>query len=211
MTRFLTVVVWASVAAVVVGFFLPWAELDFKETALEREVAAAARKSLGRAFKLNAQPAWTRTHSTMGTPLIPTTVSGAQIPMLANRHDVKVMTQLAALASKRSEAHLGLKSLAVYLVPGLALLCGFLFTRAPRRRIVTLGIGIVCAAITITGGWELATTDTRRAFGMAMGSGVWLSLGAYAVLAAAAFVAGTPRLQTRLQRWMPGLADPPPG
>lgn len=154
MARNLTGTVWAGVAAALLGFFLPWATLDIKTTQAEKQIASSVRRSLGKTFKSigrsgSRQSSWIR--SKKGTPIIPTRVSGFQLPQLANRQNVKVVTGLVELSTKQ-RGHLGLNSYAVYLVPGLALLCGWLLTaRGGAARPVAAGVAMVCGAVAVAG------------------------------------------------------------
>lgn len=172
---------WVSAAVVVVAFFLPWARLDIRTTALEQQISLSARRSLAKSFGTRRAPK--TTPKRLAT--IPSRVTGAQIPVLANRKHVKVATGLVELFTKRREA-IGLKSYAVYLVPGLAILCALLLSLSKFRRSAAPTAALLCAAIAVGGFWTLWTTDTRKLYGIVIGEGLWLSLGAYVVLAASA-------------------------
>jgi hypothetical protein len=58
---------------------------------------------------------------------IPRSVSGAQVPTLVRQRNTQMAMLLMELLTGRSE-HLGLKSYAVYAVPGIALLAGIVLT-----------------------------------------------------------------------------------
>ena len=149
MDRPVKTLVWVGVAAALIGFFLPWGMLDLREGRTEKQFAASARKSLGKTFKSmgakpSHQPSWIRSHHGQGAPMIPTRVSGYQIPRLANRENVKIVTGLMELVTKKRE-RVGLKSYAVYLVPGIALLCGMLLL-GPELQRPALVCGNCCRA-----------------------------------------------------------------
>lgn len=177
----------ASAGLVVVAFLLTWAQLDvIRETSLERQIAAGARRSLSKTFGGRAtsrKPGFRRTGTRM--PTIPTQIRGFQIPVLANRRDVKVAAQFMALFTKKRESF-GLMSWLVYAVPGVALACGVLLAthRLPPWGVVM--VAVVCAAIAIGGGGMLLATDTRKQFTLVIREGVWLSLLGYLGLAIAA-------------------------
>ena len=177
---------WGCAAAVVVGFFLPWAQLDIGNSKVGKEVASSVRKSLGKTFKSGAakEPSWIRKRP-KGAPTIPTRVSGFQIPQMANRRNVKVAAQLVKLFTKTDE-QVGLKSYAVYLLPGLALLCAWLLSVFGGVRVVACGVLVGCAVVAGAGFWNLLTTDTKAQFAMAIGPGLWLSLWAYVGLSVTA-------------------------
>ena len=80
----------------------------------------------------------------------------------------------------------GLKSWAVYLLPSLAALSGWLLLSARGPKAVTAAVFVLCAGVAGAGFWTLATTDTRKEYAVVVSEGLWLSLGAYAGLAALA-------------------------
>ncbi len=116
---------------------------------------------------------------------IPTQVSGAQIPRVAGQEHAKVAIALMELMTNRRQ-HLSAKSYAVYLVPGIALLCGLLLIVVDDRRMV-VGVALMCLGIAGLGFWKLLTTETAtQLVAMTFGYGLWLSLWAYVGLAVAA-------------------------
>ena len=117
---------------------------------------------------------------------LPRQVSGVQIPQLANQRNSQVAIALAELFTNTRQ-RIGLESYAVYLVPGLAVLCALLLSAVGRHPSVTILVGLMCAAIAGVGFWKLLTTNTRTLFvAITIGRGLWLSLWAYVGLAAAA-------------------------
>ncbi len=137
---------WLCALAAVVGFFLPWAMLDFKTTALEKEIAASAKRSLGKTFKLGGgEPSWIK-HKAKPLAVIPTKISGFQVPVLANRKNVKMAAGLVELFTKKRE-EVDLKSYLVYLLPGIALLCAWVLSLQGGRLPVALLVALVCAAV----------------------------------------------------------------
>jgi len=191
--------VWGCVGVVVIGFFLPWASLDLRTTQAERSIAASIRKASRKTFKKSsgASRSWIHGKRDNG-PIIPTNVRGYQVPLFANRKGVKVAMQLVKLFAKTDE-QIGWKSYAVYLLPGVAVVCGLLLSAWGGDRQVALAIAIACAAIAGYGCWTLLATDTRKAYAVAIGSGLWLSLAAYAGLSASALLSALPQpLQRRI-------------
>ena len=117
---------------------------------------------------------------------LPKQVSGIQIPQLANQQDAQVAVALIELLTNERQ-HVGVKSYAVYLLPGIALLCAFLLTWCGRRAPVAIGTAIVCVLVAGVGFWKLLTTNTQALFiAISIGPGLWLSLWAYVGLAVAA-------------------------
>ena len=157
-----------------------------------KQLSAKASQSLSKTFKVKAsrEPSWIR-HRSGREPMIPTKVSGVQVPQLANQKNAKVVMQLVELFTKKREA-IGMMSYAVYLVPGIALLCGLLLTRFGEKRPIAIGTAALCAAIAGAGFWKLLTTDTKALFAIAIGPGLWLSLWAYVGLALVAVASALP-------------------
>jgi len=169
---------WLAAGVVVAGFFLPWAHLEVREPALPKE--------LGRLTVSLRQGTRTIGAALDSLQQLPRQVSGAQIPQLAGREDAQVAMTLMELVTRKRQ-HLGVKSYAVYLVPGLALLCALALARLGRRRAVAAGVGVLCLGVASLGGWKLVTTQTETLLvTITAGSGIWLSLWAYVGLSVAA-------------------------
>jgi hypothetical protein len=194
MRSVLTALVWVCVAAAMAGFVLPWALVDvrepsaltqLRESAPGQELLGALTKRVGRITAEVRRGAETVTGELPDLEAIPRQISGAQIPRLANQQNTRAALAVAELLMGRRQ-HLGAKSYAVYLLPGLALLCALLVTFLGRARSVILGSAAVCAAVSGAGFWKLLTADTQALFiAVTIGPGLWLSLWAYAGLAAA--------------------------
>ena len=181
---------WLSVVAALVGFFLPWARLDLREPGVLKDVqdlgvVSGLTKDLSRIAVKIRRGAETVTGELPTLADIPKTVSGAQIPQMVRQENAKVAVALLELLT-RTRQQLQLKSSAVYLLPGIALLCGILLTAAGSRPLAW-GIAGVCGLIAAAGFWKLLTTNTQTLFiAITIGPGLWLSLWAYVGLAAAA-------------------------
>ena len=195
MRRLVFLVTWASVAVVVVAFFVPWARIDLREPGLLRQARRTAEEQgllgglmdkVGKVTVEIRRGTETVTGELPGLADIPKRASGAQIPQMANQPNAKVAIALMELLTNTRQ-HLGAKSYAVYLVPGLALLCGALLTVRGRVRGVALGIAAGCAVVAGAGFWKLLTTNTATLFiAITIGPGLWLSLWGYVGLAVAA-------------------------
>jgi len=188
--------VWLSAAAAVRGFFLPWATLDVKQPAIPGQISQVAQgtprdelagrltERIGRVAIQVKRGAETVTGELPDLSKIPTQVSGVEIPQLANRQDVQVVLVLAEMLT--GQRKLGAKSYAVYLLPGLALVCALLVTFTRRMGIL---VGIVCLPVAGIGFWKLLTTETGTPLvSITIGQGLWLSLGSYVGLGLAAIV-----------------------
>ena len=195
MRRAMLVMAWVSVGAVVVGFFLPWAMIDVHEPSLVKQLRTATplhetlggfTKDVGRIAVKIRRGAETITGDLPSLSDIPKQVSGFQVPQVANQEHAQVAMALIELFTQQRQ-HLGGKSYLVYLLPGLALVCGLLVTFLGARLPVTMSVGILCAAIAGFGFWKLLTTNMQTLFvAITIGRGLWLSLWGYAGLALAA-------------------------
>jgi len=185
----------SSMIAAVVGFYLPWARIDLHEPDVLRQlqdtipfggVLETVTQRVGRIAVKVTRGAETVTGELPRLADIPKTVSGAAIPQMVNREQAKVAMALVELLTKTRQ-RLGFKSYAVYLLPVLALLGGALIIWLGRRPPIAWGVALLCGGIAAVGFWKLLTTNTRTLFiAITIGPGLWLSLWAYAGLAAAA-------------------------
>lgn len=179
---------WAAAAAAIIGFFLPWAAMDVSGSTVSKTL-----HKTGLTEPLGYMTATVR-HGTEeisgrlpSLSSIPSTVSGVQIPQLANDHDAKLAMALIEMLTGERQ-HLGLKSYAVYALPGLALLLAAVVTlvAASAAPIIVSGLSAAVAAV---GSFKLATAPTETLLVAAkIGPGLWLSMVAYAVLAVAALL-----------------------
>lgn len=190
--------VWLSVAASIAGFVRPWATVETSALRLPGQLGQAVSVAgledlakpltdkIGRVtmqFQRGAETISGELLPDLST--IPTGVTGFQIPQLANRQDAKVVLALAEMLTGQRE--LGAKSYAVYLVPGLALLCGLLLTAVWRARAVCWLIAVLCFGAAGAGFWKLLTTKTDTLLvGIMIGRGLWMSLWAYVGLGVSA-------------------------
>lgn len=188
----------ASMVAAVAGFYLPWALIDLREPELVKQLRATTplkdtldglSQDLGRIAVTIRRGAQTITGDLPSIADIPKQVSGAQIPQRVRQDNAQLAVAVLELLIP-SRQHLEAKSLLVYLVPGLALLGGFLLCLLGGRAVVVGVVGGLCAAIAAVGFWKLLTTNTTALFiAVTIGRGLWLSLWAYVGLAAASGIA----------------------
>jgi hypothetical protein len=173
-----------SAVLAVVAFFLPWARMDVRVRDLTRDLS----KVLGRITVQFHRGAETIVGELPGLSNIPRQVSGVEIPRMANDPDAQAAMALFELLTGNRQ-DLGLKSHAVYLVPGVALAAALLLTVLGARRAFALGIALLCAAIATAGGWKLLTTKTETLLvAITIGPGLWLSVCSYVGLSVAAFI-----------------------
>lgn len=203
---------WGSVALALVGFVLPWAHFRFQESGALKQARDIARgppllgdltnrlgHKIGRVTATIRRGAETVTGELPSLRDLPSHVSGVQVPQLANQGSSQLALAVFELLTGTRQ-QLGLKSYAVYLVPGLALLAGIVVTAFGRYRAAVLATGALCLLVAGIGFWKLLTTNTEAlVLKMSIGSGLWLSLWAYVglALASGASSAGPPRLRLR--------------
>ncbi|MBI4353859.1 MAG: hypothetical protein HY595_01340 [Candidatus Omnitrophica bacterium] len=166
--------VWVSVATVLAGFVQPWASIDVKYRDVARDVTGAVdavaqeaglgdvlaslSKRVGRIAVSVKQGTETIAGELPDLSTIPTEISGADIPRLANRKDAHVVLALAEMWTGHRE--LGTKSYVVYLIPGLVLLAGVLVTVFRGARWLCVLVGLTVLAIAGFAGWKISTTHT---------------------------------------------------
>ena len=191
------VAIWASVGLAIHGLFLPWAMIDMRQPAALKSLQGATRSlrdasPLGETVKglthdlhhivvkvRRGAETVTGTLGVSSLPELPSQVTGAHIPQMANQEHAKVVMALVELFTHRPQ-DLGRKSYAVYLVPGLALFCGLLLTVLGRRWIVSLAVALLCGAVAAVACWKLLTVNTHTLLvAIQIGRGLWQSVWAY--------------------------------
>ena len=187
--------VWLSVAAAIGGFFLPWVRIELREPALVQQLKRSSAMNgllgqlndkLGRVVVKVRRGTETITADLSTLSDLPRHISGAQIPQLANDERAKLVMVLAELATHQPQ-DLRLKSYAVYLVPGMALVFGVLLTGWGRVRPLAVGVALGCLGIAGTGFWKLlAVKSDAITASIIIGPGLWTSVWAYVGLAFAA-------------------------
>lgn len=193
--------VWVSVTAAVIGFFLPWVRIELRdptapvakieeritETVPLGQTVGGVMRGIGRITGTIRKGAETIAGDLPIKPdSIPREISGAQIPQLAHREDVKLVFGLIELAKRRPQ-QAALKSQAVYLVPGLAFVLGLLLTLLGGIPAVAAGAAAVSAGVAGVAAWKLLTFSTQTALAVVtIGHGLWMSVLAYAGLAVSA-------------------------
>ena len=192
---------WIGVVGAGIGFVLPWATLDVRTSRLTGQLGRAlggtgleglTRQLGGKISRVTLQfkrGAETITGDLPDLSNIPKQVNGPDIPQVINRRDNAVAIALAEMLTGQGD--IGKKSYAVYLVPGLALLLAALVTGLQRVPLVCWGSAALSAAVAGAGFWKLLTTNTQSLLiAITIGPGLWLSLWAYAGMAASSTLLG---------------------
>lgn len=177
---------WA--AAAIIGFFLPWASIDVSGSTLSRTLRQTRlTEELSNVSVKIKRSTGDITGRLPSLSSMPSTVSGAQIPQMANNKDAKLAMAVMEMLTGKQE-YVGAKSYAVYALPGLALIGALVVTLigAPWAPLAVAGVSAVTAGV---GSFKLATAPTETLLVVAkIGPGLWLSMAAYAALAAAALL-----------------------
>lgn len=185
---------WLSAGLAGVGFVQPWVRIDLRNpqavTSLNELASAGGAlpgltKGMGRITATIRRGTKTVTGDLSSLQRIPREISGAQVPRLAHQENAQLAIAIMELLTNERQ-HLGLKSSAVYLVPGLALLGALLLTAFGGRPPVAWAVAGCCAAVAVVGGWKLLTIHRHAlVVAVSVARGLWMSLGAYAGLSAA--------------------------
>ncbi len=190
---------WLSVAAIAVGFWLPWVEITWQESSWLRAAVDSVGESNGVTDTLNAvfrgmgRIAVKVKHGTEQVvgdlpsfDELPRQLSGVEIPRFANRPSTKAILAVAGLLTDQAK-DADVQSYAVYLVPGVAFLLVLIVTVLGRRFLfVTQAAAILVTVIVGVGFWKLLTMDMKTPLAaITIGQGLWFSLWGYLSLAVA--------------------------
>lgn len=187
--------VWASAATGGMGFYQSWAMIDLREPKIVQQLRDTAGligtaqglvRDVGRIAVEIRRGAETVTGELPSLSDIPKEISGAQIPRMAENPKAKIAIAVVELLTNTRQDVRG-KSRLVYFVPGGAIFFAILLTLLGGWPWLVGGVGTCCAAIAALGCWKLSTTNTTALLmAITIGKGLWLSVWAYAGLAAAA-------------------------
>jgi hypothetical protein len=172
------------------AFFLPWIATPLaSDFGRPSDSIGQLERKIGR-IKVEVRHAG-ETHTASLASLadrLPLSLSGFEIPRFANQRDATAPLALAGLLGLAPEA-LDKRSWLVYAVPmGLAAALGLLSVCGPRRRIA-LAVLIGCAFAAGVGCWKLRWMQSDALPGaLSVGWGLWLSVGAYVLMAFAALL-----------------------
>ncbi len=181
----------ACLIVALIAFFLPWVHLTPppSNTVKHKRARAEGIDKTGRVRNLGGAVDEVFSGLIHGTREvagkltgIPPRISGFGVPILANSRKAKTIMELAESVTKKKE-DVGLKSWAVYAVPGLAVFLGALLVRFSGQIIVSLLVAAAGVAIFGVGTWQLLTANlTSDIVCVKIGFGLWLSLSVYLCL-----------------------------
>ena len=184
------------VALAIGAFFLPWVRLSppplkhGKAKAPKAQERSAIDGKSGRIRNLGGAVDEVLSGLTTGTRQvarkfsgIPPRISGFRAPIIANSRLSKNVMELVESFSKKKE-NVGLKSWAVYALPGLAILLAALLARFPDDRRIAVFVAAAGLIVFAGGAARLITLDLTNDFvKVTIDYGLWLSLAAYLGLA----------------------------
>ena len=154
----------ACVAIIVIGFFLPWVSVGSAQVGAVSKLLTGARQE-----KI-------------------TSISGLQIPILANSQESKLMITIIKIFNPGIK-DADKKSWAVFLIIVLALVIYGLVYYFPKNKWIHLAIGIVGIAIFAVAVFKIATTDMDKfVIQVKIGIGMWMILLAYLVMGIMSFI-----------------------
>lgn len=188
MKRTVQLLTWISAGMVLAGFFLPWANLQVRESKLlgklgkitqSQEVASVLGSGIRKITATIRRGSETISADLSDLSSVPKHVSGFQIPRLANQDNAKVALALMEMVTDQKQ-HIGLKSYLVYLLPLIALISAGLLTMKSDQRWIVLGVGMLCAVVFGIGSWKVMTIDPNTLLVVVtIGQGLWFSLAGY--------------------------------
>jgi len=155
MNKAFKIVMLLLVIIICVSFFLPWVDVQSK-------VAGNISK-----FFTNSKQSSLKT------------ISGFQVPILANGPDAKLMIMIVKIFNPAvTDAHK--KSWLIWSIPGLAVVLFLLVLFLDKNKWVNLGIGILGVSIFSGVTFKLLTTNMdKTVLNVVIGHGLWILLFAY--------------------------------
>lgn len=173
--------------AIVHAFFMPWAKASASATKVARNLTKSAAggplaKSPFAGKFIKGLDKATNKISDMGDIQIKATVSGYDIPTLVNKKSSQIAIEIASIIFKDAK-DLDKKSMLVYLLPLLALVCIGLAVAGLKNRIALMAMAVISGAIAAGGLYNLMTVDlSNLAVQISIEQGLWQTMYAYLVI-----------------------------
>jgi len=170
----------AAACVIVVSFFLPWARVSVSALGVSEKLiqdaestlkdAPLAGKVVGKLDKI------TGVLSSFGDISVKTQVSGYNIPVLVNNKTSKVAISIAQIMFKSAEK-LDLKSLLVYLLPLLGILCAVASFLGREKKLYVIAMLAVAGLVSTVGLYNLYTTNIANIMvKVTIMKGLWLTM-----------------------------------
>lgn len=179
---FLALVVICAIA-IIHGFFMPWAKASASATKVAQGLVSQAEGRLasspfaGKFIKGLSKT--TKKISDLGDIQIKTAVSGYDIPTLINKKTSQIAIAIASVMFKDAK-DLDKKSLLVYLLPLLALVCIALAVVGFKYKIALIVMAVLSGGISIVGLYNLMTVNVSNlVIQISIERGIWQTMYAY--------------------------------
>jgi len=172
-------------AAIVIvsSFFMPWAKLSASVTKVSKELTGRAGKAAGGPFGEKFTRELSRITDAIGNVggnvEIKTSVSGYDIPSMANKKSSKVAISLAQGLLKDAK-DLDKKAALVFLLPIFAVVCAALAVIGLKNKLSIILMLIISGGISLGGLYRLKTLDLASLpVDITIEKGLWQTLYAY--------------------------------
>ena len=163
-TKVYKTVLTVCVVLIVISFFLPWVDVGSSQVGAVSELFTGKRQE-----KI-------------------TSLSGVQIPVLANSDKSKLAITIIKIFNPRIK-NADKKSWAVFLLPIIALLIYSSVYYFPKNKFFHLLWGIVGVAISLGIAFKVAITDLDKlVIQVKIGVGLWLIIGCYIIIGVMSFI-----------------------
>ena len=173
--------------AIIHGFFMPWAKASASVTkvanGLAKSAAGGTLKNTPFAGKfLRMFDSATNKISDLGDIQIKTVVSGYDIPTLINKKNSQVAIAIASVMFKDVK-DMDKKSMLVYLLPLLALVCICLAIVGLKTKITVIVMAVLSGGIAVGGLYNLMTIDlSKLPVQISIEQGLWQTMYAYLII-----------------------------
>ena len=173
--------------SVIYAFFLPWAKASTSATRVAKGLAGAATTGglentpfAGKFIRIFDKT--TEKIANIGDVEIKTAVSGYDIPTLINKKTSKIAISLAQVLFKDAK-DLAKKSILVYLLPILALVCIGLAVVGLKSKIALFVMVVLSGAIAIGGLYNLMTVNlSNLVVTISIEQGLWQTMYGYLLI-----------------------------
>lgn len=173
--------------AIIHAFFLPWAKASASVTKVAKALADSATGGIleNTPFAGKFVRAFNKTTEkimNLGDIEIKTAVSGYDIPTLVNKKSSHIAVSIASVVLKDAK-DLDKKTMLIYLLPLLALVCIGLAVIGLKSDIAVIVMAILSGAIGIGGLYNLMTVDlSNLAVKISIEQGLWQTMYGYLLI-----------------------------
>ncbi|MDO8535546.1 MAG: hypothetical protein Q7S30_00810 [Candidatus Omnitrophota bacterium] len=179
--------------AVIHGFFMPWAKASASTTKVAKGLAKSATGGIlentpfAGKFIRELDKA-TDKISDIGDIQIKTAVSGYDIPTLINKKTSQIAISIASVMFKDTK-DLDKKSMLVYLLPILALVCVGLAVVGLKNNIALIVMAVMSGGIAVGGLYNMMTVDlSNLPIQISIEGGLWQTMYAYLTISVISIV-----------------------